>query len=121
VAGPKKRTPEGEDVNWVTKTIGWPFPTWIEPELYKDEFHSAGVTDEEGQLLAARLLINMFNYLGTKIDKALATAAADVETIEFKYWRKLSDKATKMKPTKLRATLFMHPDYGKEWLYVERA
>lgn len=110
----QKRAPEGEDVNWVTKDISWPFPTWVEKELYAEEFK------DENPEVSGQLLVNMFNYLGAKIDKALCSAAAEIETIEFKYWRKLNDKATKMKPTKLRATLYRHPDYDKHWLYVEK-
>jgi hypothetical protein len=113
--GAQKRTPDGVDVNWVTSEISWPFPTWVDQELYDDEFK------DNDPVVSGQLLTNMFNYLGAKIDKALATAAAEIETIEFKYWRKLNDKATKMKPTKLRATLYRHPDYDKVWLRVEKA
>lgn len=112
--GGQKRAPIGTDVNWVASEIGWPFPTWIAGELFVEEFFDADKT-RSGQLI-----VNMFNALGAKIDKALCSAAAEIETIEFKYWRKLNDKATKMKPATLRATLYRHPDYDKHWLYVEK-
>jgi hypothetical protein len=112
---PQKRTPDGVDVNWVTQEINWPFPTWIGKELYDREFADS----QEG--VAARRLIDMFNDLGVAIDKSMATDAADQSVIGFKYWRKLSSKATKMKPTKLVARLFAHPDYDRLWLLVEYA
>lgn len=113
MGGPKKRKPEGEDINWLVSEIGYPLPTWVEKELYAREF-----ADDNRQVTAS-LLINMLSNLGTKINKALAIEAGDFESINFKYWRKLSDKATKMKPTRLRATLYEHPDYDKVWLHVE--
>jgi hypothetical protein len=112
---PEKRKPEGEDINWLSNQIGWPFPTWVDGDLYRGEFKKDTVE------ATANLLIEMFNNLGQKIDKALVTDAGDVRQIKFKYWRHLSDKATKMKPTTLKATLYKHPDYDKVWMLVEAA
>lgn len=108
---PRKRIPEGTDVNWVVHQVGWAIPTWVEDELYKDEFKS-----ESGQRV-----LDMLNNCFSAIGKALATTAGDDDVITFKYWRKLSDKATKMKPVKLKASLFKHPQYDSMWMYVEYA
>ena len=110
----KPELTEHEDVNWLVKQIGWPHPTWIERDLYRRELaHSSDI-----QL--AQNLIDMFNSLGSAIDKAMAGDNL-AEDVTFKYWRKLSEKATKMKPVVLKATMYMHADYDKPWMLVRYA
>lgn len=112
---PEKKAPEGENVNWLVEQIGWPLPTWIEQELYNGEFKKAAIEP------TANSLIEMFNDLGDKIGKALATDAANLRCIKFKYYRKISEQARKTKATTLKATLYKHPDYDKVWMLVEAA
>lgn len=87
--------------------LGWDLPVFIEKGLFADEFFGH---DER--------VINMYQNLGTALDKALATVAGDSPVLRFNYWRKISPKATKMKPYALRAELFMNPDYGIVWALV---
>lgn len=110
-----RKLPEGTSINWLTMQVDWPYPTWVENELYNEEFQ----TDNEQR--TGQLLVNMLNNLQAQILKALATAKGDVGVVEFEYWRKIDDAATKLKPAKLKATLYEHPQYNKAWLYVERA
>jgi len=107
------RAPNGVDVNWLVLQIDWPFPTWLDKSLYDGMFRCA-----DQQLLAERL-VNMFNNLGAAVDRVMAADALE-ETVHFKYWSKLSPKATKMKPTKLAATIYMHPDYNKPWMLITK-
>lgn len=60
----------------------------------------------------------MIEALLRQIDKALATETGDHDEINFRYFRKLDAKATKLKPLELRADLFMNPDYGIVWCLV---
>ena len=99
------------DINWVVGQIGWNFPTWISKDLHQNLF--AG--DDEGNKL-----VQMFNSLGLAIEKAFIADTVG-ESVKFKYWTKLTYKATKLKPTTLKATLYKHPDYDKIWCLVEYA
>ena len=105
--------PDSIGLNWVTDEIEWPFHTRIERKLYYNEFHNTG--DDAG---AAQRVINMLNSLGSAIDKAFAGDRVG-DSIKFKYWRKISPKATKFKPRELKATMFQHPDYNTPWIYIE--
>ena len=103
------------DINWVAKEIGWPFGTWMDPLLYETEFNSGSEDAKAAQLIA------MFNSLGTAIGKTFAAEATGSmvgASIDFKHWRKLSAKATKMKPIILSATMYKHPDYDTPWVLV---
>ncbi len=108
--GPTKRAPEGTDVNWVASQVGWAIPLWIANDLYAKHFGDG----ETGQLVSS-----MLNNLKAQIDRALATDAGDDPIVRFKYWRKLSEGATKMKPMLLKASLYQHPDYESTWMLVE--
>jgi hypothetical protein len=87
--------------------LGWDLPVFIEKDLFGREFFSH---DER--------IVNMYSNLGTAMDKAFATAKADEPVLHFDYWRKISDKATKLKPYALKAELFMNPNYGIVWCLV---
>ena len=89
--------------------FGWDLPVFIEKELFADEFFGH---DER--------IMSMYQNLDSKVQKAMATEAADMAGITFEYWRKINEKATKMKPLSLRAELFMNPDYGIVWALVSR-
>jgi hypothetical protein len=108
-----KRQPSGHSVADLAKGAEWPFPTWIEDDLWAKEF----ATDDAG--LRVRRVLSMFDSLGAAIDRAFAGDNVD-DTIKFEYWRKLSETATKMKPAKLQATVHQHPDYLTTWMLVER-
>lgn len=103
------------DVNWVASEIGFPFPVWVEKELYNKEFHST--KDKE----IASHLIDALSGLGVAIDKLFAASDGPNEVVIFKYWRKLSERATKMKPTQLKASLYQNPSYGNAWMLLEWA
>lgn len=106
---PEKKAPEGVEVNWVGDAVGWPWPTWLQKELFEREF-AMGNTGQ--------LVVELFNSFRSSIEKALATTLADDASIPFKYWRKISSKATKMKPLKLRGHLYQHPEYDRIWLHI---
>lgn len=89
--------------------FGWDLPVFIDKTLFADEFfgHDARI-------------MNMYQNLDAKVQKAMATDVADQPAIQFQYWRKIDAKATKMKPLDLKAELFMNPDYGIVWALVSR-
>ena len=108
--GPKERLP-GDAINVMRygEALGWDLPVFIEKTLFSDEFFGRDAR-----------VINMYENLDMGIKKALATEAGDDPTIRFQYWRKLSEKATKLKPFDLKAELFMNPNYGIVWCLVSR-
>jgi hypothetical protein len=112
VEGPTPRSP-GSDINcrrWAD-AIGCELPVFVDPDLWFAEF----TTDTDARV------VGMILALLESIDKALATEAGDKEVIPFRYFRRISAKATKMKPEELTASLYMNPDYGIVWCRVERA
>lgn len=108
--GPAPRLP-GDAINVMHygDAFGWDLPVFIEKQLFAAEFFGH---DER--------IINMYQNLDSQVQKAMATDAGDMPTIQFRYWRKLDAKATKMKPLELKAELFMNPDYGIVWALVSR-
>jgi len=101
-----------EDIQQFVHAVGWPFPTWIEQDLYDREFKS------NDPYVVEERLGKMLQNLQTKIDKVFA-AETVADCIEFKYWRKLKPQSKKEKPVVLIASLHQHPDYGNTWMYVE--
>jgi hypothetical protein len=110
-----QRVPDEELVNvlWVVMEINWPIPTWIDPEVYENEFKQGDDEAATGQNV-----VNMFNYLGPAIDRLFAGGTDFGDVVSFKYWRKLNSEATKMKPVKLEAKLYEHPEYANPWMLV---
>lgn len=106
-AEPTVRKPEGQSLEWVTSSVDFPIPCWIDGEFYK-EHNTGGV------------LVSVLNALADAIRSAEATEAADNESIYFDWWHKPSPESRKMKPEPMRATLFRHPDYDSMWCYIER-
>ncbi len=103
---PQKKAPTGANINDLTKTIGWPIPTWIEQGLFDAEFK---FEDQK--------IIDMLNTMGQVIERAMQSGAADDETITFDYFRKHKHQR-KPHPLALQATLFEHPEYGTIWLEI---
>jgi len=106
-SAPEQLAPHGKDLNDIVRELGWKFPTWMDPELHEKEF-----SGEQGP----RNIIAMFRELHRRLMQDDLPP-----TIIFKHWRYLSEKATKMKPCELKATLYIHPEYANFWMYVEAA
>ncbi len=104
---PEVRKPEGISLQWVTDSVGFDIPCWMDSDLYAEYNKGAEVA-------------SILNALAEGIRRAEATSAMDQGRIKFEWWTFLTKRATKRKPIYMQASLYRHPDYDSMWCYIDR-
>jgi hypothetical protein len=103
--------PAHHNVSEIANDVGFPFAVWLGAGFYRTEIHVRNDGTASGQRI-----LDLLKSLQQELYKRGENLE---ETITFRHFRKISEKATKLKPIRLKATFYMHPDYLKPWLLID--